>query len=330
MKKYLWFACCYALQASALPGPPTDAPDPIQVGRGAFYLDDGPAVIPPPNLGQVPDAVPQDEPLHRFANQPYTVLGESYIPDTSGRPYKKRGMASWYGRRFHGKKTASGELYDMFAMTAAHPTLPIPSYARVTNIANGRSVVVRINDRGPFHKSRVMDLSYAAANKLGYAERGSTQIEIEALKRASSNQESSPDAVTPSEPSLVLRRAESPAPVLEPVLPGTADWVMSAYPSDDGLDALVSSLAEPAANPDQPPRTTGLLLQLGAFATANRAADWLLQLKNNLPWLKPLLRVQSTHGVFRVQAGPFASLNQVEEVRQRLRQDFGIKAMRVH
>ena len=100
---------------------------------------------------------------------------------TSLQPFRQRGMASWYGKKYHGQKTSSGETYNMYAMSAAHPTLPIPSYARVTNVANGRSVVVRINDRGPFLHGRVIDLSYAAAHKLGYIQAGAAQVEVEAV-----------------------------------------------------------------------------------------------------------------------------------------------------
>jgi rare lipoprotein A len=148
---------------------------------GGYYLDDGPEAKPPANLDAIPDAVPRREPLHRFANRTYAALGKTYTPQTTYRAYREEGVASWYGRRFHGKKTASGELYDMYAMTAAHPTLPIPSYARVTALDNGKSVVVRINDRGPFHSSRVIDLSYAAAYKLGYLGRGSTRVRVESI-----------------------------------------------------------------------------------------------------------------------------------------------------
>lgn len=151
---------------------------------GGYYLDDGPEANPPPDLDAVPDAVPRDEPLHRFANRTYAVLGNTYTPQTARSAYSQEGVASWYGRRFHGKKTASGELYDMYAMTAAHPTLPIPSYARVTALDSGRSVVVRINDRGPFHSSRVIDLSYTAAHKLGYLQRGSARVRVESLDPA--------------------------------------------------------------------------------------------------------------------------------------------------
>ena len=149
--------------------------------KGGYYKDDGPHAQPPPGLEGVPDAVPRVEPLHRYANRPYRVFGKDYRPLASLQPFRQRGMASWYGKRFHGKKTSSGEPYDMYKMTAAHPTLPIPSYARVTNLANGRRVVVRINDRGPFHAGRVIDLSYVAAHKLGYIAAGSAQVEVEAI-----------------------------------------------------------------------------------------------------------------------------------------------------
>jgi rare lipoprotein A len=157
------------------------APVPAPPAKGGYYKDDGPGANPPPDLAGIPDAVPRAEPLHRYANRPYQALGKDYVPMTRAAPFRQSGVGSWYGRRFHGSPTSSGEKYDMYAMTAAHPTLPIPSYARVTNPANGRSVVVRINDRGPFHADRVIDLSYAAAWKLGYVEAGSARVEVEAL-----------------------------------------------------------------------------------------------------------------------------------------------------
>jgi rare lipoprotein A len=158
-----------------LPGPP--APDPSLFGK--YYSDDGPPLTVPDNLAQVPDAQPRDEPFHKWANRPYTVFGQTYVPVVNKDRTKERGMASWYGRKFHGQKTASGETYDMFAMTAAHKTLPIPSYAKVTNVKNGLSVVVRVNDRGPFHAGRVIDLSYAAAVRIGIAAAGSGLVEVE-------------------------------------------------------------------------------------------------------------------------------------------------------
>jgi rare lipoprotein A len=148
---------------------------------GGYYLDDGPEANPPADLDSVPDAVPRNEPLNPFANRPYVALGKPYTPQTEHRPYREEGLASWYGRRFQGKKTSSGELYDMYAMTAAHPTLPIPSYARVTRVSSGKSVVVRINDRGPFHSSRIIDLSYTAAYKLGLLANGSGRVLVESI-----------------------------------------------------------------------------------------------------------------------------------------------------
>jgi rare lipoprotein A len=148
---------------------------------GGYYLDDGPGANPPADLDLVPDAVPKIEKYASGANRPYNVFGVDYVPDLSGAPYKQRGVGSWYGRKFHGQRTSSGEIYDMYGMTAAHPTLPIPCYALVTNLQNGKSVIVRVNDRGPFLHNRVMDLSYAAALKLGYLSSGSGTIEVEML-----------------------------------------------------------------------------------------------------------------------------------------------------
>jgi rare lipoprotein A len=148
---------------------------------GGYYLDDGPGDSPPKNINNIPNAVPKKEPLHSRTNRPYKALGATYKPMTRYQPYKERGVASWYGKRFHGKKTSNGEIYDMYSMTAAHTILPLPSYAKVTNPANGRSVIVRVNDRGPFKESRIIDLSYAAAHKLGYINKGSTLVEVEAI-----------------------------------------------------------------------------------------------------------------------------------------------------
>lgn len=161
--------------------PPSPPPEEPPKSKGGYYKDDGPEDKPPANLAEVPDAQPRAEPLHRFANRPYTVFGTHYVPLAQHQSFRQRGLASWYGKRFHGNKTASGEPYDMYAMTAAHPTLPIPSYVRVTHLGNSRSVVVRVNDRGPFHRGRVIDLSYAAAFKLGFIQAGSAQVEVESI-----------------------------------------------------------------------------------------------------------------------------------------------------
>jgi rare lipoprotein A len=161
--------------------PPTSE-IPAAQNPGKYYANDGPPEIAPEALEGTPDAMPRAEPLHRFANRPYTVMGTQYVPYTLVKSFKEVGNASWYGRKFHGQKTASGEIYDLYAMTAAHPTAPLPSYARVTNLENGRDVVVRINDRGPFLHGRIIDLSYAAASKLGFARNGGARVEVELLE----------------------------------------------------------------------------------------------------------------------------------------------------
>lgn len=134
---------------------------------------------PPANMASIPDAVPKDEPHSRYGNpESYEVFGKRYYTLRSGRGYNARGIASWYGSKFHGQRTSSGESYDMYAMTAAHKTLPLPSYVRVTNLKNNRSVVVKVNDRGPFHDNRLIDLSYTAAWKLGITGEGTGLVEV--------------------------------------------------------------------------------------------------------------------------------------------------------
>lgn len=165
---------------------PSTSPSPsasVPPGKSRpFPGSDGPPDNPPADLAATPDAEPRIEPIRSGGpNKPYTVAGRSYEPQTADAPWRERGQASWYGRKFHGRRTASGEVYSMYGMTAAHRTLPIPSYARVRNVSNGREVIVRVNDRGPFHSERVMDLSYAAALKLGVLGGGVAQVEIERL-----------------------------------------------------------------------------------------------------------------------------------------------------
>lgn len=142
---------------------------PSQDGRPARTID----------VSRVPNATPAPVVRTRAGNAPkYTVLGKTYRVLPSSHGYKERGEASWYGTKFHGRRTANGEVYDMFAMTAAHKTLPIPSYVRVTHVGNGRSIIVRINDRGPFHGNRIIDLSYAAAKKLGVIATGVARVDV--------------------------------------------------------------------------------------------------------------------------------------------------------
>ena len=149
--------------------------------KGAYYLDDGPEEVIPENLSSIPNAIPKKEPLNKFSNRPYKVFGKTYYPMTSLKPYTATGYATWYGKKYHGNKTSIGEVYDMYEMTAAHKTLPLPCYVKVTNLKNDKTVIVRVNDRGPFVKDRIIDLSYAAANRLEIIEKGSELVKVELI-----------------------------------------------------------------------------------------------------------------------------------------------------
>ena len=176
------------------PSAPSSAP--ASGGDGGFYLDDGPPAVSPADLAAIPDAAPRAEPILAARNRPYSALGQNFSPMTELRPYRRRGLASWYGRRYHGRKTSLGETYDMFKMTAAHPTLPLPSYARVTRVdAPDKTVVVRVNDRGPFLRGRIIDLSYAAAAKLGIVKNGVGAVEVELLLPPFADDSPRPSAV---------------------------------------------------------------------------------------------------------------------------------------
>lgn len=295
-------------QGTPKPGTKTADVKPPYKG-GGYYKDDGPGLNPPDNLDAIPDAVPRDEPLHAFANNPYKVLGKSYKPMTSNAGYRQDGKASWYGRKFHGKATSSGEPYDMYAMTAAHPTLPIPSYARVTNTENGKSVVVRINDRGPFHDNRLIDLSYTAAYKLDVL-KGVTPVTVEAVLP-----ETAPT-------SFVAQAAE------EVVEPTTQPVTMAAAPAPEAkpqpAEPTVAAAAAQAAMP-----TVAYYLQLGAFSSQARANDLLDKITARLSRTFPgVLRI-AVDGLYKVQAGPFATPDEADQAAALLREEMGLKAFKV-
>jgi rare lipoprotein A len=243
--------------------------------------------MPAATLDAIPDAVPRVEVLHRFANRPYSVFGRDYVPATSLRPYKERGTASWYGRKFHGAKTSIGESYDMYAMTAAHPTLPLPSYARVTSLATGKSVIVRVNDRGPFLHGRVIDLSYVAAHRIGIAQRGSGDVEVE--------------AILPGE-TRVIAAAPLP-PVTTP-------------PTSPLSPAAVESIPVQRA-------AGGFAVQLGAFASNANAQNFLEHVQNQLATAGVEPKIRQGNGLFRVYVGPYVEREEARQVAQRLETAFG-------
>src|SRR5258708_1377207 len=203
---------------------------------GGYYLDDGPGPNPPANLDSIPEPAPKIEPINRSTSRPYTVLGHTYTPYTRIAPYKARGVASWYGKRYHGQKTSSGEVYDMYAMTAAHTILPLPSYARVTSVATGKSVIVRVNDRGPFHEDRLIDLSYLAAQRLGLLGRGRGIVEVEATRPG--NETPPPVARAAPEP----EPAPVPAPAPVSAEPGGIYVQLGAFSVAQNADAFLRKM----------------------------------------------------------------------------------------
>ncbi len=211
---------------------------------------------------------------HRKTGKPYQIAGRWYYPLQSAEGYDEVGIASWYGRDFHGKKTANGEIYDMHAMSAAHKTLPLPTMVRVTNLDNGRSVVVRVNDRGPFVKSRLIDLSYAAARALGYDRKGTARVRVQALSGGV---------------------ATSPPPVRVPVSRGASGTPASVAPPSDVLP------------PD------AVFVQVGAFSSYANAQRMKAQLRGFSPVVVQR-KLLPRGAIYRVRIGPIREMSRVEQM----------------
>lgn len=280
---------------------------------GGYYKDDGPDDNPPSNLDQVPDAVPKLEPYASGANRPYVVFGQRYVPDTSGQPYKKRGTASWYGKKFHGNSTSIGEPYDMYAMTAAHTTLPIPSYARVTSMVNGKTIVVRVNDRGPFHSDRIMDLSYVAAYKLGIIGPGSGQVVVEAIPQDEIRRLASQGA--PAAPEPEPASAIGSTPVQAPV--AAAPVALAAQPPVAPAPGTAPVRQMPVA------ASGSVYLQVGAFSQPGNAQSLVSRINTQLGAEgAPPASVEQANNLYRVRIGPYpdrqSALNAVPVVSDRL------------
>ena len=288
---------------------------------------DGPGTDPPAGLAGRPDAEPRIEPIRLGgANKPYQVLGRSYVPETRDVPFRERGLASWYGRKFHGRMTSSGEPYDMYAMTAAHPTLPIPSYARIRNPANGREVLVRINDRGPFVAGRIVDLSYTAALKLDLL-RGVAPVELERITfddiRSGAWRRGGAPA-DPGEPAPTLTAAAS-FPTASPAIAAAnarTPAPIATVVSTESV-ALVAAHTEAAApaDPTAADGTRGFWVQLGAFRQREGAESFRRRLgaEAELGWLEPLLAIFSDSELHRLQAGPYRSRDDAERAAERAR-----------
>lgn len=294
-------------------------------GRGGYYQDDGPGANPPPGLMDTPDAVVKYEPYARFANKPYAVFGQTYTPLVGDQPFSQRGVASWYGVKFHGQRTSSGEPYDMYKMTAAHPTLPIPSYARITSLETGKSVVVRINDRGPFHSDRVVDVSYTAALKLGLLGKGSHQVEIERLFPGDQIQLASARRAAASEAQALP--AAAPASAAAPA-PAPASGI-AALMLEGGVDmdsAAVARAQKPAttqAAVDAAPAQSGFYLQLGAYGREGKAEEMSTKLKAS--GVDLALEVVRSGTVNRLYSGPYATRALAQEAARTLPASLGLK-----
>lgn len=305
-----------------------------------YYLDDGPGTHRPTGLLELPDAIPVVEPIAEPNKRRYTVMGLTFQPQqTLEEPYRQKGHASWYGRKFHGAKTANGEIYDMYQMTAAHPTLPLPSYARVTNLSNNKQVIVRVNDRGPFLRGRIIDLSYAAALKLDYINQGSAEVLVEKLtpeliaelnsnktRVASENSSSGSDQVAIASPiqrtpqainygadRAVLDQSAVSQPIDEAALQGQAAPIGSATTSVQVLKASVDPAPGSNATKVAPKLDTPIFLQVGAFGSADNAKSLSTQLKADFPDFATIIEVVETQGLHRVVAGPFASQEAANE-----------------
>ena len=261
------------------------------------------------DVSSIPDATPMPH-NGPFKANPYTVLGKTYYPIGDGRNYRATGTASWYGTKFHGQPTANGEKYDLYGMSAAHKTLPLPSYVRVTNLDNGKAVVLRVNDRGPFYSDRIIDLSFAAAKKLGYAETGTARVKVEGI-----------------DPEKWWAERGRPAPM------------MLAQPQKTASKPAVTALAQPVEQYTPPPMQhagatlpleisgdtpassgTGLFLQVGAFA--NPDAAQLLRDKLSSMTAAPVFVSSVVHQeqiLHRVRLGPIDSADEVAQLEQNVR-----------
>lgn len=349
MNRLFIFILACALAAGGCSGPKSKG--------GGYYKDDGPGDRIPANIEAIPNAVPRLE-SHRPANaRPYVVLGKRYVPISAERAFRQVGTASWYGRKFHGKKTANGETYDMYAMTAAHPTLPLPSYARVTHARSGKSIIVRINDRGPFHSSRIIDLSYVAAAKLGLIGPGSGQVIVEAITNSDiRNNTFQRNNDTAPAPMPIPDAKPAPSPMLITQAPADEMTGSGASPTPDALMALNSSVETSGEGSDRAamqPRMTAtaqyvalrpasanataspavshgspqVFLQFGAFSThdnANRLAD---KINHQIAQLESRrATVTQSSDLHRVHVGPYSSRTEAVNAALRIRSATGLEA----
>jgi rare lipoprotein A len=334
----------------------------VTVAKGGGYYDrDGPPEMAPSDLAQIADAVPKSEPIKPSTNRPYVVFGQRYEPMTKRTAFSQNGIASWYGKQFHGRKTSSGEIYDMLAMTAAHPTLPIPSYVRVTNLKNGKQVVVRVNDRGPFLQNRAIDLSFAAATKLGYTASGHTPVSIELLLPEGSSE--APQVLAQAQaapsPKAQLKPEVVSNPVRQLAMSAVKPSAVSVEPAPQALSMSTVSVSEsdpllalldPAKQDSKQAAPTevkigvssvnsastaliirspsNVFLQLGAFSTRENAEASMFKVARLLPEADGLINLEPSEKLIRLRMGPM-TLEQANVQADRVEKLTGSRPVRI-
>lgn len=254
-------------------------------GRYQYEQDHQPSRLP--TLLEMTDPEPSIEPLSRGGNQPYRIFGIDYQPKPDLAEYKATGVASWYGVKFHGHKTSNGETYDMYRMSAAHKTLPLPSYVRVTNLNNQKSAIVRVNDRGPFHQNRLIDLSYAAAHKIGMLQHGTAPVQVELLRspamvHAEPTSEPFEVAIATPQTTWTEQKTESPAVSVAPVAEACYIQVFASQ-NDQRANELSQQIKQQLAFTTKISHHNGIYrLLVGPITDAHQAKDWLQQLRSDL------------------------------------------------
>jgi len=347
-----WLAVVICLALAGCASAPSKVGGPTTARTGGDAGRDGPDASPPSGLDRIPDAAPRVESIRPGGpNKPYEMLGREYVPFTQDRAFKERGLASWYGRKFHGRMTSSGEPYDMYAMTAAHTTLPIPSYARIRNPANGREVLVRINDRGPFVAGRIVDLSYTAALKLDLL-RGVAPVELERitfddirtgawrgdraprndvdpapLQLASAAPPTTAQAMLPAPATSAAQAKALPdaeaVPAAQTIPPTTAQ-AQTTLPAPAPPTAATTVSTQDVVLVAVPPAAADsgrFWVQLGAFRVREGAETFRSRVGSDAAarWLEPLLVIVGDGAPYRVQAGPYRSRDEADTAAQRAR-----------
>jgi rare lipoprotein A len=264
------------------------------------------------DVSRIPDATPT---LHTgpYKAAPYSVLGKTYFPLQESKTYVQSGTASWYGTKFHGQNTANGEVYDLYGMSAAHKTLPLPSYVRVTNLDNNKTVILRVNDRGPFYSDRIIDLSYAAAKKLGYAETGTARVKVEGIDPQQWwAAKGRPAPLMLNEPQV----AQNSAPVITASAGTVEQW--TPPPQQHAAAVIPVQLADAKKNASAP--ASGQYLQVGAFANPDAAELLRSKLSGMVSapvFISSIVRNQQT--LHRVRLGPIGSPGEIQQVQNSVR-----------